>query len=261
MKPLARFFCLLCAAILSNAAAAACVQKTIAVQGIDRSGYVCTPSVATAGPVPTVLAFHGRDSNGKSMADATRIHEAWPEALVVYLDGLTGNPGPNDPTGSKPGWQIDPGDLGDRDVAFADATLDAAIQYFNADPKRVFAVGHSNGARMVGILWSLRPQRFKALAFSAAQADTLIDTAEPRSVFMGMGLADDVVPFASQRPSIQYAATRFGIPCAGSTEAAGITLVRNNNGIELMPYIHSGGHVWPAEQTALIVAFFKWQPQ
>ena len=147
-----------------------------------------------------------------------------------------------------------------RDVAFADATLDAAIQYFNADPKRVFAVGHSNGARMVGILWSLRPQRFKALAFSAAQADTLIQAAEPRSVFMGMGLADDVVPFATQRPSIQYAATRFGIPCAGSTEAAGITLVRNSSGIELMPYIHTGGHVWPAGQTALIVAFFKWQP-
>jgi len=259
MKPLIRFFCLLCATLFGHAHAA-CEQKTIPVQGVNRSGYVCPPSVATTGLVPTVLAFHGRDSNGKSMADATQIHAAWPEALVVYLDGLTGNPGPNDPTGSKPGWQIDPGDQGDRDVAFADATLDAAIQYFKADPKRVFAVGHSNGARMVGILWSLRPQRFKALAFSAAQADTLIQTAEPRSVFMGMGLADDVVPFATQQPSIQYAATRFGIPCAGSTEAAGITLVRNGSGIELMPYIHNGGHVWPAEQTALIVAFFKWQP-
>ncbi len=237
-----------------------CLQKTISVQDTARSGYVCLPTTATTGPVPLVLAFHGRDSNGKSMADATQIHAAWPEALVVYLDGLTGNPGPNDPTGSKPGWQIDPGDQGDRDVAFADATLDAAIQYFKADPKRVFAVGHSNGARMVGILWSLRPQRFKALAFSAAQADTLIQTAEPRSVFMGMGLTDNVVPFTTQQPSIQYAATRFGIPCAGSTEAAGITLVRNGSGIELMPYIHSGGHVWPAEQTALIVAFFKWQP-
>lgn len=260
MKTLTRFFYLLSAAMLANTATAACTQYTLAVQGVARSGYVCTPSVATAGPVPAVLAFHGRDSSGKGMADAIRLHDAWPEALVAYLDGLPGNPGPNDPTGSKPGWQIDPGDQGDRDVAFADATLDAAILYFNADPKRVFAVGHSNGARMVGILWSLRPQRLKALAFSAAQADTLIDTAQPRSVFMGMGLIDDVVPFATQRPSIQYAATRFGIPCAGSTEAAGITLVRNSSGIELMPYIHKGGHVWPAEQTALIVAFFKWQP-
>lgn len=238
---------------------AACEHKTLSVGGIARTGIICAPSSTTA-RVPTVLAFHGRGSNAKEMAVGTRLHEAWPKALVVYLDGLTGDPSPHDPEGQKSGWQINPGDMNDRDVAFTDATLEVLAKHYNIDPRRVFAVGHSNGARFVGVLWALRSQRFTALAFSAAQADTLIDTAEPRSVFMGMGIKDDVVPFNWQRRSIKYAATRFGIN-PGAIKQTGVSLVRNKNGIELMSFIHQGGHIWPDKQTQLIVAFFKRQTQ
>ena len=258
MKLPAHFLYLLCVTFLGNAYAA-CEHKTLSVGSIERTGIVCAPPSTTA-HVPTVLAFHGRGSNAKEMAAGTRLHEAWPEALVVYLDGLTGNPAPYDPEGRKSGWQINPGDMSDRDVAFTDATLEALAKRHNIDPRKVFAVGHSNGARFVGILWALRSSRFVALAFSAAQADTLIDAAEPRSVFMGMGIHDDLVPFDWQRQSIKYAAIRFGIN-PDTIKPTGVSLASNKNGIELMTFIHPDGHVWPAEQTRMIVDFFKRQNQ
>jgi polyhydroxybutyrate depolymerase len=256
MKLHAHFLYLLCATFFGNVYAA-CEQKTLPVRGIDRTGIVCAPTDMTV-PVPVVLAFHGRGSSAEEMALGTHLHDAWPEALVVYLNGKTGNPAPYDHEGQRSGWQINPGDMNDRDVAFTDATLDALAQHYNIDSKRVFAVGHSNGARFVGILWSLRGHRIAALAFSAAQADTLIEAAEPRSVFMGMGIRDDVVSFDWQRRSIKYAAMRFGIK-SSELKRTGISLTKNNDGIELVTFIHDGGHIWPAEQTRMIISFFKRQ--
>jgi polyhydroxybutyrate depolymerase len=192
------------------------------------------------------------------MAMSTRLHIAWPEALLVYLDGLPGNPAPYDPEGLKTGWQINIGDMNNRDVVFADAALDALERRYNIDRQRVFAVGHSNGARFVGILWALRSDRLAAVAFSAGQADTLINAAQPRSAFMGMGIQDEVIPFDWQRQSIKYAAARFGISEV-KVKRDEINLARNINGIELMTFIHRGGHSWPAKQTQLIVDFFKRQ--
>lgn len=192
------------------------------------------------------------------MATSTRLHLAWPEALVVYLNGLPGNPAPYDPEGRKAGWQINIGDMNNRDVGFTDATLDALERHYKIDRRRVFAVGHSNGARFVGILWVLRSDRFAAVAFSAGQADALIQSAAPRSAFMGMGMQDDVIPYDWQRQSIRYAAARFGIRHSDVAHE-GINAARNPGGIELMTFIHRGGHNWPAAQTRLIVDFFKRQ--
>lgn len=189
---------------------------------------------------------------------ATRLHEAWPEALVVYLDGLPGIPAPYDKEGRGSGWQLNPGEKNDRDVAFTDATLDALARHYNIDQRHVFAVGHSNGASFVGVLWATRPHRFAGFAFSASQADKLIEAAEPRPVFMGMGLRDELIPFATQRLSIKYAATRFGMGPV-QTDHAGVSLYKSKNGIELMTFIHHGGHSWPAEQTPMMVEFFKRQ--
>lgn len=247
---------ILLAACFGNAHAA-CESKALSVNGIDRTGLVCAPPSRSVA-VPAVLAFHGRGGSAEEMATSTRLHVAWPEALVVYLDGLPGNPAPYDPEGIKPGWQINIGDMNNRDVGFADAALDALTRRYNIDRQKVFAVGHSNGARFVGILWVLRSDRFAAVAFSAAQADKLIEAVKPRPAFMGMGIHDDVIPFDWQRQSIKYAAARFGIR-QRDLEHDGINLARNPNGIELMTFIHGGGHSWPAEQTRLIVDFFKRQ--
>ncbi|QAU32901.1 hypothetical protein [Janthinobacterium sp. 17J80-10] len=242
-------------AVCFGNAHAACARKALSVYGLERTGIVCAPP-SGAMPAPAVLAFHGRGGSAEEMAAGTRLHVAWPEALVVYLDGLPGNPAPYDPEGLKRGWQINIGDMNDRDVGLTDAALDALGRHYNIDRQRVFAVGHSNGARFVGILWALRSDRFAAVAFSAGQADKLIKGVAPRPAFMGMGLHDDMIPFDWQRQSIKYAAARFGI-APSEVERPGINSAKSQDGIELMTFIHRGGHIWPAEQTRLIVEFFR----
>jgi polyhydroxybutyrate depolymerase len=254
------FWLLLCVASIAPANAA-CNAKRLQVGAVERTGIVCAPVAAAkpSSPLPMVLVFHGRGGSAKEMAARTRVHDAWPEALVVYLDGLTGNPGPHDKSGSKRGWQINPGEMQDRDVAFVDAALDALMQRHHVDAGRVYAVGHSNGARLVGILWAMRSDRFTAFAFSAAQADTLIKKAQPRSAFMGMGMHDELVSFAWQKKSIGYAARLLGIAIAPDFDDAGVKRWRGASGLELMTYIHPGPHWWPDGQTQMIVDFFKRQ--
>ena len=237
---------------------AACATKHFLVDRTERQAIVCAPKNEHRDqPAPLVLAFHGRGSSADNMASGTRIHEAWPEAVVVYPEGLTGNPAPYDPRGEQRGWQINPGELQDRDVRFVDALLDALNAEFKLDANRFYAVGHSNGGRFTGILWAMRGARFAAFAFSAGQADNLIEKALPRPVFMSMGRRDDVIPFAEQKPSIGYARKLLKTDTGKVAEFGYTRSETGPDGLELMTYVHPGGHVWPEVQTRLSVEFFK----
>src|SRR6478672_3764464 len=52
--------------------------------------------------VPLVFDFHGHGGKDRHAARSHRLHEAWPEAVVVYMQGLN-TPGKlTDPEGKKP---------------------------------------------------------------------------------------------------------------------------------------------------------------
>ena len=54
--------------------------------------------------------------NGPARGATHHFHETWPEAIVVYMQGLN-TPGKlTDPEGKKSGWQSGPGDQKDRDL-------------------------------------------------------------------------------------------------------------------------------------------------
>ena len=244
--------------IAMSGAHAACVSKRFLVDRTERQAIVCAAKNENRDQAaPLVLAFHGRGGSAGNMAGGTRIHEAWPEAVVVYLEGLTGNPAPYDPQGERRGWQINPGELQDRDVRFVDTALDALDAEYKLDANRFYAVGHSNGGRFVGILWALRASRFAAFAFSAGQADNLIEKAIPRPVFMSMGRRDQVIPFEWQKQSIDHARKLLKTDAGKAAEFAYTRSETGPDGLELMTYVHPGGHVWPDVQTRLSVEFFK----
>ena len=50
------------------------------------------------GSVPLVLSFHGRGDNMQNF-QRTYVHQAWPEAIVVYFQGL-------ETRGGLAGWQV-----------------------------------------------------------------------------------------------------------------------------------------------------------
>src|SRR5579862_6984074 len=88
--------------------------RTWDVDGVERTALVYKPTKwRTGGKVPLVFDFHGHGGTARNAARAHHIHENWPEAVVVYMQGLN-TPGKlTDPEGKKSGWQSGPGDQKD----------------------------------------------------------------------------------------------------------------------------------------------------
>src|ERR1700722_4148055 len=89
-------------ALASNATAE--VMKWT-IGGVQREAIVITPTKHSAsGKAPLVFAFHGHGDNAKDFSEGTNLHAFWPEAIVVYPQGLPTKP--EDPEGF--GWVYDP---------------------------------------------------------------------------------------------------------------------------------------------------------
>src|SRR5262245_8632436 len=123
------------------------------VGGVVREGLVCAPSKEATGPRPLVFGFHGHGGSMQNGARSFKIHEIWPEAVVVYLQGLPTPGRLSDPEGKKAGWQHGAGEQEDRDLKLFDAVLASMKEKFPIDEKRVYATGHSNGGGFTYLLW------------------------------------------------------------------------------------------------------------
>ena len=87
------------------------------VDGETRRAIVYAPRANSAGgKAPLVLSFHGHGDNIQNF-QYTNLHRAWPEAIVVYFQGL---PSRRD---GLPGWQVEKGQDNDRDLRLVDAAL------------------------------------------------------------------------------------------------------------------------------------------
>lgn len=74
------------------------------VDQLQREYILILPQIKSDVPAPVVFAFHGHGGTMRNSAKKFRIHELWPEAIVVYPRGLP-TPSMTDPEGKKPGWQ------------------------------------------------------------------------------------------------------------------------------------------------------------
>ena len=114
-------FCTVVAISVSIAAVSQAQNPTLRtwdIEGVKREALVAAPAKKTAGKVPLVFDFHGHGGTAKHAARTHHFHETWPEAVVVYMQGLN-TPGKlTDPDGKKSGWQSGPGDHKDRDLKF-----------------------------------------------------------------------------------------------------------------------------------------------
>ncbi len=171
---------------------------------MERTALVATPrtSASEAG-APLVLVFHGHGGTSAQAARSFSIHTAWPEALVMYPQGLPTVGQITDPEGRRPGWQHVPSGEGGRDLKFVDVMLAWARKEHRVDPARVFAAGHSNGGSMVYVLWAARAREFTAFAPSSSVfRPDVIANATPRPAFIVTGRQDQLVPFRAQQLSL-----------------------------------------------------------
>jgi polyhydroxybutyrate depolymerase len=232
--------------------------QTFDVGGTRRQAVVYMNSrPAPAAGAPLLFVFHGRGGQAQRAAARLRLHEHWPEAVVVYLQGLPGAAGVKDPDGKQPGWQSMPGDQGDRDVKFFDAALAQIHKQHNTDADRVYVLGHSNGARFANVLWQMRGDKLAALCSAAAQGGRVIRYCKPKPIFMIMGEKDTIAPFNWQRRSIDLVRQVLNTDSSkAKIEGLARTELGNDN-TELVIYIHPGGHEFPDEATPLVVKFFQ----
>jgi polyhydroxybutyrate depolymerase len=234
------------------------VAQTFNVDGTNRQTVVyVNAKKAPAAGAPLIFVYHGRGGSAQRAAARFKVHEHWPEAVVVYMQGLPGQPGPNDPDGKRAGWQLSPRDQGDRDVKFFDAAVSQIQKDYKTDPDRVYVLGHSNGARFANVLWNMRGDKLAALCSASAQGGRLIRDCKPKPIFMIMGERDSIVPFDWQKRSIDLVRNALSTdPSRAKTEGLARTEPGKHN-TQLVLYIHPGGHEFPEQAMPLVVKFFQ----
>lgn len=232
------------------------------VEGTARHAIVVPPRVPSAGAVPAVIVFHGHGGTGRAMA-RRRFHDHWPEAVVVYPQGLP-TATPRDPEGQRSGWQSRTDAADNRDLAFFDAMLATLRTDYAVD--RVCVAGHSNGGGFAYLLAAARGAHLAAIAPVAAgaagarvAADAAL-TGRPSVVHIA-GRSDRVVPFESQERTIT--AVRRLLGCAADSTpwqgAAGLDGVRwpGAGGAAVVWIEHPGGHEIPPGAVETIIRFFR----
>jgi polyhydroxybutyrate depolymerase len=232
------------------------------VDGVERTALVSAPKEITPKTiVPVVLVFHGHGGTSRNAASSFRVHESWPDALVMYPQGLPTEGKIVDLIGDYSGWQHLAGMDHDRDLHFVDEMLSWAGKQYKTDSAHVFAAGHSNGGSMVYVLWVTRPDKFAAFASaSSVFPAALLGNAKPKPAFIVAGRQDALVPFALQQWSLN-GVLRIDHADAADHEWGGDARrhepLGGGRGAEVIAYIHSGGHPLPSDAGELMVKFFK----
>jgi polyhydroxybutyrate depolymerase len=230
------------------------------VDGVVREALIAVPAKAKTEATPVVFAFHGHGGTMQHAARTFGYHTLWPEALVVYMQGLN-TPGKlTDPEGKKPGWQAEIGAQDDRDVKFFDAVIASLEKEYRVDARRIYCTGHSNGGSFTYLLWAARGDRFAAMAPSAAVMAKNFSMLKPKPVLHVAGEKDPLVKYAWQERMMSE--LRQLNQCGeGQPAGQGMTLYPSKLGTPVVTYIHPGTHQFPADAPAAIVQFFRHHPK
>jgi len=244
--------------------------------GLDRP-YLFQPAATAAREgAPLVLEIHGRGIDSVRFDELTGFGElastagfavAMPSAVgEIWTDGRT-------PPAQWAGIQ--------DDVAYLAAVIDDAVAHRSVDPRRIYAVGMSNGATMAGRLACELRGRFAAIAQVAGTAATEI-AAHCRPAAMPIlsihGSADDYAPYEGgtrhsirSRMVLRHASgpsvpvddwARFWVDANGAADPPQVvklppdTTIRTWRGpdsaTEVVFYkVEGGGHTWPGSRWAL----------
>ena len=251
------------AAFTGVRAADAPVRREWTVDGVVREALVYAPATAKTNATPLVFVFHGHGGGMLQVSRSCPIHTLWPEALVVYPQGLKTPGRLTDPEGKKNGWQHGVGAQGDRDLKFFDAMLAALKQDYKVDAKRIYSTGHSNGGGFTYLLWAERGDRFAAFAPSAAATTpTQLPALKPKPLLHIAGENDPLVKYEWQKLTME-AVRKLNQCGAGQPWGAEkfCTLYPSKSGAPVVTCIHPGTHAFLKEAPALIVKFFKEQAQ
>jgi len=229
----------------------------VKVEGTTREALVLAPAMASTADSPVVFVFHGHGGNAAKASDQFNIQKYWPQAIVVYMQGLP-IPSKTDPVGKKAGWQHGAGQVEDRDLKFFDATLARLKKDYKVDDGRVYATGHSNGGSFSYLLWAERGDALAAVAPSSAGiANRYLKELKPKAALHVAGKKDEIASYEQQRKLMDALRALNGCADKGQAWHKLGTIYRSAGGTPFVELVHPGGHDFWDEAPKLIAAFFK----
>lgn len=249
--------------LLLSLASQAAEFKTWTVDGLKREALLSAPASAKQKPSPLVFVFHGHGGTAQHASRVFDLESLWPEAVVVYMQGVKTPGHITDPEGKRTGWQRYAGDQSDRDLKFFDAVLASLKADYNIDRKRIYSTGHSNGGAFTYLLWAERGDIFAAMAPSGAAAPKQLADLKPKPVLHIAGENDPLVKYAWQKHTINAVIRINGCEPNGSPwkQNPAVLVYPSKIHTPVFTLIHSHGHGFFAEIAEVIVKFFKAQTE
>ncbi len=250
--------------LLSGRAPEGFVEKTWTIDGVKRTALVRVPSGAT-GQLAVVFGWHGHGGRSTHSAGRWGYAEIDTTSILVFPQGLPTVSPLVDKEGRMPGWQTSVDSEGGRDMKFFDAMLADLKKEHAIDDRRIYSMGHSNGAAFSYLLWQARPEVLAAIGSVAGSLRGDAKLPSPMPVIHVAGEKDPLVKFAWQKAT--FAAVRRQNGCSdegrpwakeGVLEA---TLYPSAKGAPLVTAIHAGGHEYAKGSSELIARFFKENPK
>lgn len=161
--------------------------------GATRAYLQFVPEAPSPGPLPLVIALHGRFGTGEGMARLTGFSKLAEreDFIVLYPDGLEGE---WNYAQGIPGYPTD----GPDDIAFLDALVEHVSAEVEVDRSRVYVAGFSNGGFMAERLACSAPERYAAFVSVAAGfggMEAVCTGGEPVRLLLIHGTFDRNIPF------------------------------------------------------------------
>ena len=244
-----------CGTLFSQEVTGAKVVK-LKVEGVEREALVQFPAQDSA-TAPVIFFFHGHGGSAQNALKRYGLNKHWPEAIVVFMQGLKTPGRLTDPEGKKTGWQHSKGDQGDRDLKFFDGMLAHIKKVAAVDENRVYATGHSNGGGFTYLLWQNRADVFAAFAPSASAALKMETSLKPKPCIHFAGEKDPLVKFEWQQKTIEIVKKINGCEGAPREWAKQCKEYPSTRNAPLVTCIHPGGHEFITDAPELMVKFFK----
>ncbi len=240
------------------------VEKSWTVDGVKRTALVRVP-VGASGPLAVVFGWHGHGGRSTHSARHWGYGEIDTASILVFPQGLPTVSPLVDKEGRMPGWQTSVTSEGGRDIKLFDTILADLKKQHAVDDRRIYSMGHSNGAAFSYLLWQARPE---VLAAIGSVAGSLRGDGKPTTslpVIHVAGEKDPIVKFTWQQAT--FAAVKRFNGCGEEGKAwakEGVldaTIFTSTKGAPLVTAIHAGGHEYAKGSTELIVRFFKENPK
>jgi polyhydroxybutyrate depolymerase len=240
------------------------VEQSWDVDGVKRTALVRVPDGVT-GPLALVFCWHGHGGRSTHSARSWGYAEIDKTSVLVFPQGLPTVSPLVDKEGRMPGWQTSITSECGRDIKLFDVILADLKQKHAVDDRRIYSMGHSNGAAFSYLLWQARPEVLAAIGSVAGSMRGDGKPTTPLPVIHVAGKNDPLVKFAWQQAT--FAAVRRSNGCSEEGQAwakEGVldaTIYASSKGAPLVTALHEGGHEYAKGSTELIVRFFKENPK